>query len=219
MLCGLIPGIVIGSYVLSSVSPGWIKLMTYTVILPLILLQAAGVRRHIHCERAVGVPFGAAVGMLYSVTTISGPPLALMFNNQGYVKRDFRAGLAFIRVTESTLTATAYYFLGLFSPATTQILHLIVPGVIIGIPLGAFIIQRLEAEIFRRVCMSFDAWVVGFGLSRTFIELGLLASPTAYSVLGATVLIDAYLLYRYFMQMSPQWTEAKGPGLYNPADR
>jgi hypothetical protein len=142
-----------------------------------------------------------------------------MFNNQGYVKRDFRAGLGLIRVAESTLTATAYYFLGLYSPATTQILHLIVPSVIIGIPLGAFIIRHLEAETFRRVCMSFDAWVVGFGLSRTLIELGLLASPMAYSALGATVLIDSYLLYLYFMQMNPQWTEEKGPGLYNPADR
>lgn len=198
MLCGLIPGIVIGSYLLSSVNPGWIKFMTYTAILPLILLQAAGVRKHIHSERAVGVPFGAGVGILYSVTTISGPPMALMLNNQGYVKHDFRAGLALVRVTESALTALAYYFLGLYSPASNHILHLIVPSVIIGIPLGAFIIRHLEAETFRRVCMSFDAWVVGFGLSRTLIEMGLLASPMAYSVLGATLLTDFYLLYVYF---------------------
>jgi len=203
ILYGLIPGIVIGSYVLSSVHPGWIKFLTYTVILPLILLQAAGARRYIHSEHTVGVPFGAAVGMLYSVTTISGPPLALMFNNQGYVKSDFRAGLGLIRVTESTVTATAYYFLGLYSPATTQTLYLIAPSVILGIPLGVFLIRHLEAETFRRVCMSFDAWVVGFGLSRTLIELGLLASPMAYSALGATVLIDSYLLWLYFMPIIP----------------
>ena len=85
---------------------------TYCLLLPLILLQAAGVRRPIRAERLVGVPFGAGLGFLYSVTTISGPPLALLFNNQGLVKQEFRAGLALIRVAESCLTAFAYYQLG-----------------------------------------------------------------------------------------------------------
>ncbi len=198
MMFGLLPGIIVGSYILSSVNPGWIKFFTYTIVLPLILLQAAGIRRQIQCERSVCAPFGFGVGILYSVTTISGPPLALMFNNQGYAKHDFRAGIGLIRVMESSLTAVAYYFLGLYSRESTGLLYYIVPSVVIGIPFGAFIIQHLAAETFRRVCMSFDAWIVAFGLSRVLIELGILASPTAYAVLIATVLVDAGLLYRYF---------------------
>src|SRR5262245_18238245 len=31
LLCGLIPGIIIGSYVLTVVDPGWIKCLTYTL--------------------------------------------------------------------------------------------------------------------------------------------------------------------------------------------
>lgn len=46
--------------------------------------------------------------------------------------------------------------------------------------------------------MSFDAWVVGFGLSRVLIELRLITSPAAYTVWLAVVLVDIYLLYRYF---------------------
>jgi hypothetical protein len=46
--------------------------------------------------------------------------------------------------------------------------------------------------------MSFDAWVVGFGLSRVLIELNLMESPWAYSVMTITILIDAYLLYIFF---------------------
>jgi hypothetical protein len=198
ILLGLVPGIIIGSFVLSHVQPGVVKIITYAILLPLILLQASGFRRYIHAERAVGVPFGAGIGVLYSVTTISGPPLALMFNNQGYVRQDFRAGLALVRIVESTGTAIAYYFLGLYTVESMQLLPLIVPSVLIGIPLGAFLIQRIEAETFRRVCMSFDAWVVGFGLSRTMIELGLLSSPEAYVFLAAAALIDGYLLYLFF---------------------
>ena len=177
-------------------------MVTYAVILPFILLQAAGFRRYIESERAIGLPFGAGLGVLYSVTTISGPPLALLFNNQGFVRQEFRAGLALIRIVESTATAIAYYFLGLYSLQSGQVLLWIIPSVLVGIPLGAFLIGRIEPEVFRRVCMSFDAWVVGFGLSRTLIELQLLESPTAYLTLVAAAVIDMWLLYRFFMKRS-----------------
>jgi uncharacterized membrane protein YfcA len=183
---------------LTSVHPGWVKFLTYVIILPLILIQAAGVRKYIRAEKIVSFPFGVGVGVLYSVTTISGPPLALLFNNQGYVKQDFRAGLALIRMAESALTATAYYFLGLYTIETPQLMALILPSVLIGIPLGGILIRRIATETFRRVCMSFDAWIVGFGLSRTLIELGVAASPAAYSVLAATLIIDGILLARFF---------------------
>jgi hypothetical protein len=216
IIYGLIPGIVVGSFILTHVNPGMIKFLTYTILLPLILLQAAGVRRHIHAEHAVGVPLGGGIGILYSVTTISGPPLALMFNNQGYAKHDFRAGLGLIRIIESTLTAIAYYFLGLYSQSTIDILSLIVPSVVIGIPAGAFLIRHLDAETFRRLCMSFDSWIVAFGLSRVLIELGWISSPMAYSVLLTTLVIDAYLLYNFFTKKRRGRASAPRPVLVKP---
>jgi uncharacterized membrane protein YfcA len=138
------------------------------------------------------------LGVLYSVTTISGPPLAILFNNQGLVKNEFRAGLALIRVAESSLTAIVYFYLGLFVAESSRLLVVIVPSVLIGIPLGAYVIRQLDAETFRRICMSFDAWVVGFGLSRVLVDLHLMASPWAYSVMAITILIDTYLLFIFF---------------------
>lgn len=198
ILGGLLPGVVIGSFLLSAINPGTMKLLTYAVLLPLILLQAAGFRRYIHAERAIGAPLGTGIGVLYSVTTISGPPLALMLNNQGFVREDFRASLALIRIAESTLTAIAYAFLGLYSVQTGSLVGLIAPSVIVGVPLGAYLIRRLAAETFRRICMSFDAWVVGFGFSRTLLDLGILGDPSAYVVLAAAATIDLVLLYQFF---------------------
>jgi len=198
ILIGLLPGIAIGAFVVASVHPGWVKLGTYTVILPLILIQAAGWRRPIRSAWMIGLPFGTGLGVLYSVTTISGPPLAILFNNQGLVKNEFRAGLALVRVAESSATAIVYYHIGLFVAESENILLVFVPCVFVGIPLGAYVIRRLDAETFRRICMSFDAWVVGFGLSRVLIELSLMESPWAYSVMAATILIDVYLLYIFF---------------------
>jgi len=202
ILLGVLPGVMVGSYVLFMVQPAWLKFFTYFVLLPFILLQAAGVRKPIRAEKLVGVPFGMGIGTLYSVTTISGPPLALLFNNQGYAKQQFRAALSLIRVAESTLTAVAYYFLGLYSMESAQLLPYIVPSVLVGIPLGTYLISRMDPEVFRRLCMSFDAVVVGFGMSRVLVELKLVPSPDAYSVLATVVAIDAYLLYRFFQRRS-----------------
>ena len=198
ILIGLLPGIAVGASILTSLHPGWIKFATYTIILPLILLQAAGWRRPVRSTWLIGLPFGSALGILYSVTTISGPPLAILFNNQGLVRTEFRAGLALVRVAESSVTAIVYHKLGLFIPESQSILWALIPSAVIGIPLGAYFIRRLDAETFRRVCMSFDAWVVGFGFSRVLIDLGLVESPWAYNLLAATILIDAYLLWTFF---------------------
>jgi uncharacterized membrane protein YfcA len=198
ILVGLVPGVVLGSFALSALNGSSIKLLTYLILLPLILLQAAGFRRYISAERAIGVPLGAGIGVLYSVTTISGPPLALMLNNQGFARQDFRASLALVRIAESGLTAIAYAFLGLYTLQTGSLIALIAPSVIVGVPLGVLLIRRMLAETFRRMCMSFDAWVVGFGLSRALIELGFLGDPAAYSVLALAGAIDLTLLAQFF---------------------
>lgn len=198
ILIGMLPGIGIGAAILASVQPGWVKFATYTVVLPLILVQAAGWRRPIQSTWLVGLPFGTGLGVLYSVTTISGPPLAILFNNQGLVKDEFRAGLALVRAVESGVTAIVYYQLGLFVAEIQGIALILAGGAIVGIPLGAYAIRRMDAETFRRICMSFDAWIVGFGLSHVLIELKLVASPSAYAVMAGTILIDCFLLYRFF---------------------
>ena len=116
IVIGLAPGVVVGTMMVSQVSPDWLKFVTFVVLLPLILLQAAGYRRPIRSERSGGVAFGGGVGLLYSVTTISGPPLAVALSNQGLTKKDFRAALGFIRLAESSFTAVAYYYAGSTAP-------------------------------------------------------------------------------------------------------
>src|SRR5437667_4735228 len=63
ILIGLLPGIAVGAFVIASVEPGWVKFATYTIILPLILIQAAGWRRPVRSTWLIGLPFGTALGI------------------------------------------------------------------------------------------------------------------------------------------------------------
>src|SRR4029077_10651295 len=194
---GLVPGVIGGAFLLDYIAPGNVKLIAFCALLPLILLQASGRRCPIRNERSASVPLGAGVGLLYGLTTISGPPLALFWNNQGLAKDDFKVGLAVVRTLESICALVAYAYLGLLTKQSSSLLPWIAPGVLIGFPVGHWLIRRVGVETFRRVCMSFDAYLVSFGLARVLIEVGV-APAAAYQLLVATAIIDTRLLWGFF---------------------
>ena len=198
IVIGLMPGVIAGTLIVSLVSQSWLKLYTYLVLLPLILIQAAGYRRPIQSERSIGLPFGLGLGVLYSVTTISGPPLAVMLNNQGLAKREFRAALGIVRLAESTFTAIAYLVAGLFTMRSITLIPQILPSVLVGVPIGAYLIRRMPAETFRRLCISLDAWIVAFGTSTVLRDLKIVEGPKAFFFLAGVILIDSWLLFRFF---------------------
>jgi uncharacterized protein len=203
IVIGLAPGVLFGTAIVSNVHTGWLKFWTYSALLPLILVQAAGFRRPIRAERAAGFVFGGGIGVLYSVTTISGPPLAVMLSNQGLTKRDFRTGLALIRLAESSMTGVAYLYAGLYSVQSMGLIPYILPSIAIGVPIGGWLIRQIRPETFRRVCMSFDAWVVGFGLSTLLKDLHLVSDNRAYLLLAVVAILDSWLLYRFFVNLPP----------------
>ncbi len=200
VICALIPGVIVGSTILSTIAPAWVRFLTYVMILPLILLQAAGLRRPLKAEAAAALPLGAGVGLLYSITTISGPPIALFWNNQGLAQKEFKAAVAQVRIAESYMTVATYSMLGLFTATTFQLFTYVAPPILIGIPLGILLVRRLSLEVFRRMCMSFDAWIVGYGLAVVLGSLfGLIA--VGYAIWALVVGLDAGLLYRFFGKM------------------
>ena len=203
IVVGLLPGVLAGTALVSQVNPDWLKFGTFLVLLPLIFLQAAGYRRPIQSERSVGLVFGGAVGVLYSVTTISGPPLAVMLSNQGLTKKDFRAALGFIRLAESSLTAVAYAYAGLYSAESMGLIPYILPGIAVGVPVGGLLIQRIQPETFRRICMSFDAYIVAFGLATLMKGLRLIDGNVAYLLMVPVGLLDTVMLYRFFTVTLP----------------
>ena len=194
---GLVPGVIAGALLLGHIAPTSVKLGAFLTLLPLILLQAAGKRLPVKNERSAAVPLGAGVGLLYGLTTISGPPLALFWRNQGFAKSELKVALAVIRTIESICAALVYAWLGLFTHESAGILPYIVPGVLIGFPIGHALITRVGGETFRRICMSFDAYLVAFGLSHTLASSGVVPG-VAYQLLVATLIIDSRLLWTFF---------------------
>ena len=75
------------------------------------------------------------------------------------------------------------------------------------------LIRRLHPETFRRICMSFDVWVVSFGLSRVLVDLKMMRAPLNYSVLVAAMVLDAYLLYVFFTKRARMLADPRPEGV------
>jgi uncharacterized membrane protein YfcA len=199
LLLGILPGVIAGSVVLARIDPGLLKLLTFSALLPLLLLQSAGLRRPIRNEKAVALPAGLALGVLYGATTVSGPPLALFFNNQGLTKDEFRAALSIFRLAESACTVVAYLALGMFTAPSLSLAGRFAPSVLIGVPLGYLALRRVAPEPFRRVCMTIDALLVGFGLARTLVERQLVSQPVAYAGLAVVACLEGAIVLSFIL--------------------
>lgn len=210
IMLAVAPGAILGSIILkelSTTAPNYAKFIVYAAILPLILLQTAGVSKAIKRETAAGVPLGFGIGLLYSITTISGPPIALFWNNQGLKKDEFKAAIAQVRITESYITCISYYLLGLFSATSTgwfgtvtpmQLFEVIAPPVLVGLPLGVLVVRRMNVDTFPRIAMTFNALIVDYGLTRVLMLLFKLNVNIANLLFAVFAAIAIGLLYRYF---------------------
>jgi uncharacterized protein len=212
LIGGVVPGVVIGALALASLAPTWIKLSTYAALLPLAVTQALGVRRPLRNEAAAGVPLGVGVGILYATTSISGPPLALLFNNQGLTRGDFRAALALVRTAEALLTLLAFVALGQLSLASATLSASIAPAVIVGAPLGHYLVRKIDAERFRVLCMSFDTVIVSVGLLRALVAVGVAVSVVYGSAVAAAVLVGVLLLVRSNLRNRLEGKSTAEPG-------
>ena len=186
----LLPGVVLGTLGLTYLAVNDVKVIVYATLLPLVVLQLIGFYRPFKNERRGGMMVGPGIGFLYSLTTISGPPLALFLRNQGLSKNEFRCAIAQIRVAESSLTLGTYViFSTLFGanlvtlPSVGLLPFLFIP-VLIGVPIGTLLLRSFSPEFFRRLVMSVDAIVVSYGLTRVMVSLKWVSTQTSEILLG-----------------------------------
>jgi uncharacterized protein len=197
----LYPGVLLGSLGLAYLAINDVKLIVYAVLLPLVALQLMGVTRPFKNERRGGMAVGPGIGFLYALTTISGPPLAIFLRNQGLSKSEFRCTIAQIRVAESSLTLATYVAFSTFLnanlvtlPALSLLPYLFIP-VLVGVPLGTWLLRSLSPEFFRRFVMAADGVLVSYGLSRILATLKVVSSTVAYYVWAALLAVIAVLAY------------------------
>lgn len=171
MVLGLLPGVILGTFLLAYLSLTEMRVGFYALLLPLVALQFLGVSRPLRSEGRAATVWGSGIGFLYSFTTISGPPLALFWRNQGLGQDEFRASVAQIRFAEGGFTLAAYAMAGFYTSGATSAQVLVflptpVTAIALGIPLGILLLRGVSKDFFSRVAMGVDIVLVTYGLTK-----------------------------------------------------
>ncbi len=195
-IIGLLPGVLLGTVALAYLAPSNVKVVVYVLLFPLIALQLLGIRRPIPKEQAVSPAVGTGIGFLYSLTTISGPPLALYWRNQGLSKNEFRCAMAQVRVAESSFSIVAYAAFGLFTPASLALIPTLLIPVILGVPIGVYLIRWASADAFGSLVMGVDGLFVSYGLFNVLGQMQWLAAAPNEALLLIMVAITVVLTAR-----------------------
>ncbi len=165
-LLGLLPGILAGGALVALLPVLPMKLATYCVLFPLVLLQASGLRWEALARPSARFPFGAATGLVYGATTISGPMLSLYFHNAKVPRDCYRSSVALLRVTESLLTAGLYLVLGLYTRASLGLTAVLAPAGLLGLGLGILLAKVVREKSFKRFCVTFNVFALGIGFAK-----------------------------------------------------
>lgn len=127
-LIGMIPGAVLGAYVLSSVSFTNLGIVFGTVILIGIVLTATGL--HLPLTRMTAMLSGALSGVMGTTSGIGAPPLALLYQNEPGPR--VRATLAVIYTGATLLMLCILFGFGQFSMSKAYAGVQLMPGFVLG---------------------------------------------------------------------------------------
>jgi hypothetical protein len=166
-LLGLIPGSILGAYVLSSVPLPNVGIVFGAVILIGILLAISGL--HVPLTRATAFVSGAISGTMGTTSGIGAPPLALLYHNETGPR--VRATLAALYSGASILILIILFSFEQFSMSNAVAGFQLMPGFV----LGYWIANRFTPHIDRgrtRIAVLIVSGAAAFALIARSLTAG-----------------------------------------------
>ncbi|MBA5851564.1 MULTISPECIES: sulfite exporter TauE/SafE family protein [unclassified Clostridium] len=148
-------GIPLGVYALTTVNPELLKLVVGTLILINSIFMIKGYSIKFKRAKLAYSSVGFISGVLNGSVSISGPPIALFLNNEGYSKDEFRASFAVYGFIENILTIITLGFDGLLSKYMFSVLAINIIPLLLGSLLGIFISNKISNSHFKKIVLFF----------------------------------------------------------------
>jgi uncharacterized membrane protein YfcA len=148
-----IVGMILGTYFLVSLDSDAIRLAIGMVTLLFTLASLMGVKREISNARTASIPVGLISGVLGGLTSISGPPVILFFNNQNVEKTVFRANLIAYFFSIYLATVPSYFFGNLLTLDLLGSSIVMVPIMFLGANIGIRASKKVNEILFKKITL------------------------------------------------------------------
>ena len=155
VLAGII-GTPLGAFLLLHLDESILKITIGIVIIIFAWTIYTGHAIHIKNEKFGNITAGLLSGILSGSTTMSGPPIILLYSNNKVEKQIFRANLALYFLILNIVTVPSLYFNGLLTPRIVHYGLLYFPSLVaggIGILIGSKIGNKINNEVFTKLTL------------------------------------------------------------------
>ncbi len=154
MATGGLAAVPLGVVFLRSADPAVLRMAIGGVILVLGILILFKVQIPLARHRLAGPIFGFLASLSITSLSIGGPLAAIYVMAQGWPPPVMRASLAFFFLTNYVLAFVLYVVVGLVDLETLANVGLLVPGLLAGLGLAHFIVNRINEGVFRYAAIA-----------------------------------------------------------------
>ncbi len=154
LLPSALVGVIVGTEVLRTVDPDYIRLGVGIVVVFSALLLLRDVRLPGAGTRWGTVVAGSTSGALSTSTGLAGPPIVLLLASRGFPKRAFRGSSALYFLAMSLVGLAVLYIRGIFDADHVPLALALIPAAFLGKAIGTAMLKRISEGAFRVVTLG-----------------------------------------------------------------
>ena len=126
-------------------------LSVFFIILALISLLNFKNRKPIKLHDIYYKIVGAVLGVLTGAVSVNGPPLALFLNYSNVDNLEFREIFAWFSIVTAAITLTGYFFIGIFTFHSLQMVAALFPILYFGSFIGKRLNKKIPVPVFQKL--------------------------------------------------------------------
>ena len=154
MALGGILAVPLGVLVLDSANPTALRIVIGAAILCLGVLNLLNIQLPMAERRGSGLLVGFLTSLSITTLSIGGPLAAAYIIAQNWEREQMRAALAFYFLCSYIVAFAVYAAIGLVERDTLFNIALLVPSLVVGFGIGAFLARRMNTAVFRYVAIG-----------------------------------------------------------------
>ncbi len=154
LLPSALVGVIVGTEVLRTVDPDYIRVGVGIVVVFSALLLLRDVRLPGAGTRWGTVVAGSTSGALSTSTGLAGPPIVLLLASRGFPKRAFRGSSALYFLAMSLVGLAVLYIRGIFGADHVPLALALIPAAFLGKAIGTAMLKRISEGAFRVVTLG-----------------------------------------------------------------
>ena len=144
----------VGVLIISSASPGVLRITIAAIILSLAIPSALNIQRPFPRTNVVSPLFGFIGAMLVTGLGVGIPVVALFLANQRWSARVIRASIAYFYLVVATGAIILYSATGLFTLERVWLVLTLIPAALLGIGLASRLAKLMDERSLRYAILA-----------------------------------------------------------------